>query len=117
MLGSRSLGEEKDARLRRRQAEAKTTAQRYVENVVFHVNKEAKDVIRATHRALHQHFNQLTEEAQMEISLAIQEIKRTAERSAVDREDRAREIRRKLEELALLRRRAGMLTANRITAA
>ncbi|WP_258345117.1 dynamin family protein [Saccharopolyspora gregorii] len=117
VLGSRSLGEEKDARLRRRQAEAKTTAQRYVENVVFHVNKDAKDVIRATHRALHQHFTQLTEEAQMEISRAIQEIKRVAERSAVDREDRAREIRRKLEELALLRRRAGMLTANRISAA
>ncbi|MGW0895221.1 dynamin family protein [Saccharopolyspora sp. NPDC002578] len=117
LLGSRSLNEEKDARLRRRQAEAKTTAQRYVEHVVFHVNKEAKDAIRATHRALHQHFTQLTEEAQLEISKDIQNIKRVAERSAVDREDRAREIRRKLEELALLRRRAGMLTANRITAA
>lgn len=117
LLGSRSLNEEKDVRKRRRQAEAKTAAQRYVEQVVFQVNKEAKDVIRRTHRALHQHFTELTEEVQLEITNAIQEIKRSAERSAVDREDRAREIRRKLEELALLRRRAGMLTTNRITAA
>ncbi|MBQ6643560.1 MAG: dynamin family protein [Saccharopolyspora sp.] len=117
LLGTRSLSEEKDVRKRRRQAEAKTSAQRYVEQVAFQVNKEAKDAIRRIHRTLHTHFTQLTEEAQLEISTAIQDIKRSAERSAVDREDRAREIRRKLEELAQLRRRAGMLTTNRITAA
>ncbi|GAA4837307.1 dynamin family protein [Saccharopolyspora rosea] len=117
LLGSRSLKEEKDMRLRRRQAEAKAAIQRYVEQVVFHVNKQARDVIRGVHRALHEHFTQITEEAQAEISRAIQDIKRSAERSAVDRDQRAREIKQKLEEIAVLSRRVTMLTQNRITAA
>ncbi|MEV0082223.1 dynamin family protein [Saccharopolyspora sp. NPDC050642] len=117
LLGLKSLGEDKDLRLRRRQAEAKAAVQRYVEQVIFHVNKEARDAIRGVHRGLHAHYMQITEDAQMEISRAIQEIKRSAERSAVDRDQRAREIRQKLEELAVLQRRATMLTQNRITAA
>ena len=99
------------------QAEAKAAIQRYVEQVVFHVNKQARDVIRGVHRALHEHFTQITEEAQAEISRAIQDIKRSAERSAVDRDQRAREIKQKLEEIAVLSRRVTMLTQNRITAA
>ncbi|GAA2817561.1 dynamin family protein [Saccharopolyspora taberi] len=117
LLGSKSLKEEKDSRLRRRQTEARASVQRYVEHVVFQVNKEAKDAIRAAHRALHHHFTRITEEAQMDVSRAIQDIKRSAERSAVDRDARAREIKKKLEELAVLRQRVGLLTQNRITAA
>ncbi|PFG93447.1 dynamin family protein [Saccharopolyspora erythraea NRRL 2338] len=117
LLGSKSLKEEKDSRLRRRQTEARASVQRYVEHVVFQVNKEAKDAIRSVHRRLHEHFSQLTEEAQMEVSREIQNIKRSAERSAVDRDRRAREIKKKLEELAVLRQRASLLTQNRITAA
>lgn len=117
LLGLKSLGEDKDARLRRRQVEAKSVVQRYVEQVIFHVNKEAKAAIRGVHRGLHTHYTRITEDAQMEISRAIQEIKRSAERSAVDRDQRARDIRQKLEEIAVLQRRAAMLTQNRITAA
>jgi hypothetical protein len=117
LLGTKSLKEEKDLRLRRRQSEAKSAVQRYVEQVIFQVNKEAKDTIRGVHRNLHAHYARITEDAQMEISLAIQAIKRSAERSAVDRDQRAREIRQKLEEIAVLRRRVNMLTQNRITAA
>ena len=117
LLGSKSLKEEKDSRLRRRQTEARASVQRYVEHVVFQVNKEAKDAIRGAHRTLHAHFTRITEEAQMDVSRAIQDIKRSAERSAVDREARAREIKKKLEELAVLRQRVGLLTQNRITAA
>lgn len=117
LLGTKSLKEEKDLRLRRRQAEVKSSVQRYVEQVIFQVNKDAKDTIRDIHRNLHAHYSQITEDAQMEISLAIQAIKRSAERSAVDRDQRARQIRQKLEEIAALRRRVNMLTQNRITAA
>ncbi|MGP4018366.1 dynamin family protein [Saccharopolyspora sp. 5N708] len=117
LLGTKSLKEDKDMRLRRRQAEAKSSVQRYVEQVIFQVNKEAKDTIRGIHRGLHTHYTGITEDAQMEISRAIQEIKRSAERSAVDRDQRAREIRQKLEDLTVLRRRVSLLTQNRITAA
>nr|WP_218888541.1 dynamin family protein [Saccharopolyspora hordei] len=117
LLGLKSLDEEKDSRLRRRQTEVKTAVQRHVEQVIFHVNREAKTAIRTVHRTLHTHFMQITENAQAEISRVIQEIKRNAERSAVDRDQRAREIRQKLEELTALRRKATMLTQNRITAA
>lgn len=117
LLGSKSLNEEKDARLKRRQGEARAAAQRYVEHVVFQVNKEARDTIRNLHQRLHEHCNRITEQAQTQISQSIQETKREAERSAVDRDERAREIKKKLEELSVLRKRATMLTSNRIAAA
>ncbi|QGK68367.1 isoniazid inducible protein IniA [Allosaccharopolyspora coralli] len=116
LLGSKSLSEEKDSRLKRRQAEARTATQRYIDQVVFQVGKDTKDTIRSTHRALHDHFNRLTETDQREVNNSIQEIKRTAERSAVDRDQRARDIRKKLEDLSVLRKRAAMLTTNRLSA-
>ncbi|PRW63412.1 dynamin family protein [Actinopolyspora mortivallis] len=117
LLGSKSLNEEKDARLKRRQAEARTSVQRYVEHVVFQVNKEARDAIRHMHQTLHDHCNRITEQAQISISRSIQDTKRSAEQSAVDRDARAREIKKKLEELNALRKKAATLTSNRITAA
>lgn len=117
LLGSKSLKEEKDSRLRRRQVEAKGNVQRYVEQIVFLVNKEGKDTIRGVHKVMHRHFNRLTEQAQLEVSQSIQSIKRSAERSAVDRDQRARDIKQKLEEITVLRRQVTQLTQNRITAA
>lgn len=116
VLGSKSLNEERDSRLKRRQNEARTAAQRYVEHVVFHVNKEAKDTIREVQRNLHEHFTRITEDAQNEVSSSIQSIKRSAERSAVDRDQRAKAIRLKLEELSTLQKRAARLTQNRLAA-
>lgn len=117
LLGSKSLNEEKDARLKRRQTEARAAVQRYVEHVVFQVNKEARDTIRNLHQTLHERCNRITEQAQIRISQSIQETKRVAERSAVDRDARAREIKKKLEEISVLRKRASTLTSNRIAAA
>lgn len=117
VLGSRSLTEEKDTRLQRRQAEAKSSAQRYIEQVVFHVNKESKDAIRNTHRELHSHFSEVTEQAQNEVNQEIKSIKRSAERSAVDQDRRARDIRAKLDELSSLHKKISVLTTNRIAAA
>ncbi|MBA8827405.1 GTPase Era involved in 16S rRNA processing/predicted transcriptional regulator [Saccharopolyspora lacisalsi] len=116
LLGSKSLNEEKDSRLKRRQAEARNAAQRYIEHIVFQVNKDTRDTIRKLHQNLHQACNRLTEQGQIEISQSIQETKRAAEASAVDRDQRARDIKKKLEELTVLRKRAAMLTSNRIAA-
>ena len=117
LLGSKSLKEEKDSRLRRRQAEARNNVQRYVEQVIFQVNKDGKDTVRGVHKALHRHFTRITEQAQLEVSQSIQSIKRSAERSAVDRDQRVRDIKQKLEEITVLRRQVTQLTQNRITAA
>jgi hypothetical protein len=117
LLGSKSLMEEKDSRLLRRQAEAKGAAQRYVEQLIFQINKDIRDAIRVAHRALHEHFMDITEEAQASINQSIQEVRRSAERDALDRDQRSNEVRQKLEELALLRRRALTFASNSITAA
>jgi hypothetical protein len=117
LLGARSLTEEKDNRLLRRQAEAKATIHRYVEHLIFQVNKDIRDAIRLVHRDLHMHFMAITEQAQTDVSQSIQDIRRSAERSALERDQRTKEVTKKLEELALLRRRAIMLASNSITAA
>lgn len=117
LLGTKSLSEEKDNRLKRRQGEARVTMQRYVEQVTFQVQKETRDAIRKMHRDLHAHFAGITDESQTQITNTIHDLRRSAERSAVDRDARAREIRKKLEDLAVLRKRVQMLTTNRIAAA
>lgn len=117
LIGARTLTEEKDNRLLRRQAEAKSTIHRYVEQLIFQVNKDIRDSIRTVHRHLHAHFMDITEQAQADVSQSIQDIRRSAERKAIEQDQRTKETTKKLEELALLRRRAIMFASNSITAA
>lgn len=116
LLGAKGLTEEKDNRLLRRQAEAKGNIHRYIEQLIFQVNKDIRDAIRGVHHDMHDHFMEVTEQAQAAVSQSIQDIRRSAERSAVERDQRTNVVRQKLEELALLRRRALMFASNSIAA-
>jgi Dynamin family len=104
LFGTRSLRDESQLRLKRRQAAARAAAQRHVDDFFLKFGKDSKDIARRVQRRLRDHFTAVTEELQESILSTA----RTA-RQAVDRD--AAELGRELEQLAALQRQAEALAA------
>ncbi|MBX6354754.1 MAG: dynamin family protein [Micromonosporaceae bacterium] len=102
LFGTRSLRDESQARLKRRQAAAKAAAQRHVDDFFLKFGKDSKDIARRVQRRLRDHFSAVTEELQESILSSAR-----AARQAVDRD--AAELSRDLEQLDALQRQAQAL--------
>ncbi|MGQ0841864.1 dynamin family protein [Actinokineospora sp.] len=108
-FGARSVFEERGARLKRRQAIAKTTAQRHVDDFFLSYGKETKDSMRVIHRALRDRFAEVAQEMRTRATASAREIKREIDTAAERRGSRAAEVRRDLERLIALRAKADAL--------
>lgn len=108
-FGAKSVFEERGNRLKRRQAVAKNAAHRYVDDFFLTYGKHSKDTARQIHRALRDRLSGVAEELRAEITDSAKSIKRVIDTDAAARNARAHEIRRGIEELALLRQRAQSL--------
>jgi hypothetical protein len=104
-FGARSVFEESGARLKRRQAGAKSAAQRHVDDFFLSYGKETKDVMRLIHRALRDRFNQVAQDLRDDATASARVIKRDLEAAVALRTGRTAEVRRGLEQLAALRGR------------
>ncbi|GLZ36413.1 dynamin family protein [Actinokineospora sp. NBRC 105648] len=104
-FGARSVFEERGARLKRRQAMAKTTAQRHVDDFFLSYGKESKDATRLIHRALRDRFAEVAQELRDAAAESARLIKRDLDAEAARRTTRAAEVRRELERLLALRAR------------
>lgn len=109
VLGTKTLREDRDMQLKRRQATAKTTAQRHVDDVVFHSSKYSRDALRHVQRTLRNHFTTIAEELQELANESINRATLEARTEAVERDRRTREIAGQMERLMVLRRRAQLL--------
>ncbi|WP_245614528.1 GTPase [Actinokineospora inagensis] len=76
-FGARSVFEERGARLKRRQAIAKTAAQRHVDDFFLRYGKEAKDATRIVHRALRDQVTEVTHSLRESATESAREIKST----------------------------------------
>ncbi|SFP69493.1 Dynamin family protein [Amycolatopsis arida] len=108
-FGAKSVFEERGNRLKRRQAAARTAAHRYVDDFYLGYGKHSKDTARLIHRALRDRFSEIAEERRAEITESAKAIKEIIDADAVQRGARAQELKRGIDELALLRRRAHAL--------
>ncbi|CRK59515.1 isoniazid inductible gene protein IniA [Alloactinosynnema sp. L-07] len=108
-FGARSVFEERGARLKRRQAIAKTSAQRHVDDFFLSYGKETKDAMRVIHRALRDRFAEVAQELREAATESAREIKRDLDAGAALRNGRAAEVRRGLEQLVALRGRIDAL--------
>lgn len=112
LLGAKTLKEDRDARLKRRQAEAIVAVRQYVDDVIFQVGKDSKDKLRVVQRTLRDHFTALAEEMSRSINDSVQAAQRAAKTDSTDRDRRIRELKRMLEEIATLRKRAAALVSD-----
>ncbi|WP_253773471.1 dynamin family protein [Goodfellowiella coeruleoviolacea] len=111
LFGGKSVHDESEARLKRRQAAAKTAAQRYVDDFFLAFSKDCKDIARQVQRRLRDHFTVLAEELQETVTESARSAKRAVQSDVTEREARKREIKRELERLVVLHRKAQLLAA------
>lgn len=104
-FATKSVRDEADVRLKRRQAVAKAGAQRFVDDVFLRFSKECKDLVRELYRGMRDHFTELGEE----LAADARRERDAIQSDAAQQERRTLELRREVERLAGLHRRAGAL--------
>jgi LDH2 family malate/lactate/ureidoglycolate dehydrogenase len=110
LLGTKAYKDDKEAKLKRRRAEAKSSVRRYIDDVVFQVGKESKDRLRQVQRLLRDHYADLAEEVHRSLSDSVAAAQRAAKTGAEQRERRIADIKAQLGRIEALRTQARSLT-------
>jgi ubiquinone biosynthesis protein UbiJ len=111
LLGAKTIKDDRQTRLKRRQGEANVAVRQYVDDVVFQVGKDSKDKLRLVQRMLRDHFAALAEEMSRSIAASVQAAQQAAKADSSDREQRIKELKSRLAEISALRERATALVA------
>jgi hypothetical protein len=111
-FGAKSVWDERGSRLKRRQAIAKTAAQRHVDDFFLSYGKESRDTSRLIQRRLRDHFSSVVEKVQAGITERAVEAKRAAEADIADRRRRTQEISLQVDKLVGLRKRIDALVTS-----
>lgn len=104
-FGAKSVWDERGSRLKRRQALARSAAQRYVDDFFLSYGKESRDTARLIQRRLRDHFSSVVEKVQSGIAERAVEAKRAAEADLADRRRRSQEISLEVDKLVGLHKR------------
>ena len=111
LLGGKAYREDKEARLKRRQQEAKALVRKQVDEVVFQVGKQLKDRLRMVQRATRDHFTALAEEHHRSLADSVLAAQKAASHFNQERDVRIREIKASLALVESLRKQALALDA------
>ena len=109
LFGGKSIKDEGDARLKRRQAAAKNAAQRHVDDFFIKFSKDCRDAARHVQRSLRNHFSTLAEELQETLLESARSARRAVQDDASKRERRTLEARQELDKLVELYKRVQVL--------
>ncbi|CCH27933.1 dynamin family protein [Actinosynnema sp. NPDC047251] len=105
LFGGKSILDESDQRLKRRQAAAKVAAQRHVDDFFIKFSKDFRDAARTIQRSLRGHFSTLADDLQETLLESARSARRAVQADAAERERRAREAKRELDRLVQLYQR------------
>lgn len=109
LMGGKAYREDREARLKRRQAEAKTLVRRQAEDVVFQVGKQLRDRLRFVQRELRDHFTDIADEHHRSLAESVLAAQRAASAFASEREQRIARIKAELRGVDALRAKAAAL--------
>jgi hypothetical protein len=116
LLGGKAYREDKEARLKRRQNEAKTLVRRQIDEVVFQVGKQLKDRLRLVQRGTRDHFTEIAEEHHRSLSDSVLAAQKAAASYTLEREQRIRDIKAALKRVEALSQQAQALEAKPVPA-
>jgi replication fork clamp-binding protein CrfC len=88
--------EDKENRLLRARAEAKTNVRRFVDDVSFVVGKESRDRLKAIQRTLRDHYRDIANEVTRSLNESLQSTITAAHIEEAERDNRIRELERQL---------------------
>jgi hypothetical protein len=109
LIGTKAYRDDRDTRLKRRQAEAKTVVRRATDDVIFQVGKQLKDRLRVVQRAIRDHFTELAEEHHRTLADSVQAAQKAASTFAAERDVRIRELRAELARVEKFRAQAQLV--------
>jgi replication fork clamp-binding protein CrfC len=96
LLGRMAYKEDKEHRLLRARAEAKTNVRRFVDDVSFVVSKESRDRLMAIQRTLRDHYRDIANEVTRSINESLQATITAAHIEETQRDNQIRELERQL---------------------
>lgn len=105
LVGRRAYREDMNARLGRRQQEAKAIVRRHIDEVTFQVGKQLKDRLRLVQRTARDHFGGMAEELHRSLSEALTAAKQAATVFTSSRDARVVGLQKRLDMLEAMRRR------------
>ncbi|WP_142057228.1 dynamin family protein [Pseudarthrobacter sp. B4EP4b] len=111
LLGRKAYREDKEARLKRRQAEAKALVRRQLDDVTFQVGKQLKDRLRLVQRSIRDHFTDIADEHHRSLGDSVAAAQKAATTYALEKEVRIREIKAELKKVDALARAAEAVAA------
>ncbi|GAA1628023.1 dynamin family protein [Georgenia ruanii] len=109
LLGGKVYRDDRENRLKRRQAEAKSIVRRQIDDVTFQVGKQLRDRLRVVQRAIRDHFTEIAEEHHRSLTDSVLVAQRAATVFTAEREQRMKKRQAELARVEGLRRRAETL--------
>lgn len=109
LVGGKAFRDDRQARLVRRRAEAKTAVRRFVDDVAFQAGKESKDRLHRIHRALRDHYAGVAERTLRSLDDSLRAAEDAAATESSQRAGRCAELERRLRVVAELRRYADLM--------
>lgn len=117
LLGGKAYRDDKEARLKRRQSDAKTLVRSHIDDVIFQVGKQLKDRLRLVQRATRDHFTEIAEEHHRSLGNSVLAAQKAASTYTLEREKRIKDIRIELKRVEDLGKSARALDAEHAQAA
>lgn len=96
VLGRMAYKEDKENRLLRARAEAKTNVRRFVDDISFVVGKESRDRLKIIHRTLRDHYRDIANEISRSLNESLQSTIAAAHMEEAERDTKVRELERQL---------------------
>lgn len=111
LLGRKAFREDQEARLKRRQGEAKALVRRQLDDVTFQVGKQLKDRLRLVQRATRDHFTEIADEHHRSLTDSVSAAQKAATTYALEKDVRIREIKAELKKVDAVSRAAAAVAA------
>lgn len=111
LLGGKAYREDKEARLKRRQNDAKALVRRQLDDVTFQVGKQLKDRLRLVQRATRDHFTEIADEHHRSLSDSVAAAQKVATTYKLEKDMRIRDIKAELKRVDALHRAAEAVAA------
>lgn len=106
VIGRKAYKDDTEARLLRRRNEAKTLIRRQIDEIIFQVGKQLRDRLRIVQRTTRDHFTAIADEHHRSLADSLLAAQKAATMYATERDTRVTALRRDLERVDALTKRA-----------
>ncbi|GLZ35419.1 isoniazid inducible gene protein IniA [Lentzea sp. NBRC 105346] len=113
LLGGRTVRDERKRLMQRKQMEAKSAVRRHLDDVIFQLGKESRDMLREVQRRLRDHFTTQAEELQRSVNDSLQAAQNALRTNEEESRRAILDLKAELERIAALEEMARELTSSR----